>query len=235
MLPQIEKLLVVQDRDLKIAAIQKELDHLPLEEEDAQEKLEEDRTRVESAKKTVQENEIAMKNLEIEIETRNDSITKLKIQQYETKKNEEFRAMGHEIERYGNEVRKLEDEELELMEKGEILKATLKEASATFANTKEIVDEEMGDITSRRANLLKEMEELKVSREAATGEVDPDTLDIYNRLFVSKGGLVVVGLVDEKCQGCHMKVTKSTAINVRNEHEVTHCENCGRILYWWTA
>ena len=76
-----------------------------------------------AAKKAVQENEVAMKNLEIEIETRNDSIAKLKIQQYETKKNEEFRAMGTEIERYGNEVRELEDQELELMEKGETLKA----------------------------------------------------------------------------------------------------------------
>jgi len=235
MLPEVEKLLIVQDRDLKMAAIKKELDHLPLEEADAKEKLEEDQARVDTAKKAVQENEVAMKNLEIDIATRNDSITKLKIQQYETKKNEEFRAMGHEIERYGNEVRKLEDEELELMEKGETLKANLDSASATLANTKEIVDEELEDIAARRTNLEAEMATLKASREKATEAVDEDLLDIYDRLFHSKGGLVVVGLIDDMCQGCHMKVTKSTSINVRNEHEVTHCEQCGRILYWWTA
>ena len=96
-------------------------------------------------------------------------------------------------------------------------------------------DEELEDIAARRTNLESEAAELKENREEESRVVDPDVLDIYNRLFDSKGGLVVVGLIDEKCQGCHMKVTKSTVIDVKNEQAVTHCENCGRILYWWTA
>lgn len=235
MLPEIEKLLVIQDRDLKIVAIEKELKHLPLEEEDAKEKQQEDQAAADAAKKAVQENEMAMKNLEIDIETRNDSITKLKIQQYETKKNDEFQAMTHEIERYGNEVRKLEDEELELMEKGETLKAKLGELTAVLNKTTENVDEELGDIQARRANLEAEIAELKQSRDGSAGDVEAELLDVYDRLLTSKGGLVVVGLIDEMCQGCHMKVIKSTKIDVRAEQKVTHCENCGRILYWWTA
>ena len=46
--------------------------------------------------------------------------------------------------------------------------------------------------------------------------------------------MAVVGLVDEVCQGCHMKVTKSTIVAVKAEKQIAHCENCGRILYWWT-
>lgn len=235
MLPEIEKLLVIQDRDLKINAIEKELNQLPLEEEDAKEKQQEDQAGVDVAKKTFLENEVAMKNLEIDIETRNDSIAKLKVQQYETKKNDEFQAMTHEIERYGNEVRKLEDEELELMEKGEVLKANLNELTAALAITTANVDEELGDIAARRTNLETEIAELKKSREGSATDVDVDLLDVYNRLLISKGGLVVVGLIDEMCQGCHMKVIKSTMIDVRAEQKITHCENCGRILYWWTA
>jgi predicted nucleic acid-binding Zn-ribbon protein len=59
-------------------------------------------------------------------------------------------------------------------------------------------------------------------------------LDLYERLFKSKAGVAVVGLVDEVCQGCHMKVVKSTVVAVKRESSVANCENCGRLLYWWT-
>ena len=231
MLPAIAKLLIIQDRDLKIRAIEKELDHLPVEEDDARDKLAGDRRRVEAAKLAVQENEVAMKNLELDIQTRRDSIAKLKIQQYETRKNDEFRAMGGEIERYGKEVSELEDRELVLMEKGEQLKQALADAQLKLEATQRLVDEELADIATRRGNLNEEKAALQATRQESEKEVDGDVLDIYNRLFKSKGGLVVVPLVNGQCKGCHMKVVKSTVVAVKAAREVTHCESCGRILY----
>lgn len=234
MLPAVEKLLVIQDRDLKIRAIQRELDQLPLEEQDAREKLADEQAAVDRAKKAIQENEVAMKNLELDIKTRQDSIAKLKVQQFETRKNEDFRAMGVEIERYGREVSEFEDRELELMEKAEELKKGLAEISAAHAKTKSIVDEEISDIGQRRENLEAERRELEAKRRESAAQVDPEVLDVYNRLSQSKGGLVVVALEDGQCKGCHMKVVKSTAVSVKAEKELTHCENCGRMLHWWT-
>jgi uncharacterized protein len=231
MLPQISKLLVIQDRDLKIRAIQKELDHLPVEEEDAREKLATDKKRVEAARLAYQENEVAMKNLELDIETRRNSISKLRIQQYETRKNEEFQAMGQDIERYGREIAELEDRELVLMENGEQLRKALSDVQLKLEASQRLVEEELVDIGARRENLAAEMAELQASREVAGKEVDADTLDIYNRLFKSKGGLVIVPLENGQCKGCHMKVVKSTVVSVRVAKEITHCDSCGRILY----
>lgn len=231
MLHAIAKLLIIQDRDLKIRAIDKELDHLPVEEDDARDKLAGDRRRVEAAKLAMQENEVAMKNLELDIQTRRDSIAKLKIQQYETRKNDEFRAMGGEIERYGKEVSELEDRELVLMEKGEQLKQSLADAQLKLEASQRLVDEELADIATRRDNLTAEKAELQSNRQESEKDVDADVLDIYNRLFKSKGGLVVVPLVNGQCKGCHMKVVKSTVVAVKAGREVTHCESCGRILY----
>jgi predicted nucleic acid-binding Zn-ribbon protein len=231
MLPAISKLLVIQDRDLKIRAIQKELDHLPVEEEDAREKLAGDRKRVDAAKLAMQENEVAMKNFELDIQTRRNSVGKLKIQQYETRKNEEFRAMGAEIERYGKEISDLEDRELILMEKGEELRRALADAQLKLEATQRLVDEELADIDIRRSNLRNDKAELQANRELAEKDVEAASLDTYNRLFKSKGGLVVVPLVNGQCKGCHMKVVKSTAVAVKIEKEITHCESCGRILY----
>lgn len=234
MLPEVEKLVIIQDRDLKIRSIEKELESLPEEEADAREKLASDQAMLTAAKQAVQENEVAMKNLEIDIQTRQESIARLKVQQFQTRKNEEFRAMGSEIERYGREVTALEDRELELMEKGEQLKKTQSEAERVLAATREMVEEDLEATAKRRENLEAEKAETESKRREETKQVDPDTLDLYDRLFKSKGGLVVVGLQDGQCTGCHMRVIKSTVVAVKSENEIAYCENCGRILYWWT-
>lgn len=231
MLPEVEKLIIIQDRDLKVRAILKELDHLPFEEEDAREKLAADKKALEVAKLAMQENEVAMKNLELDIQTREDSIAKLKVQQFETRKNEEYRAMGQEIEKYQRDVTALEDRELELMEKGETLRATLSTAEAALAASQELVDEDLADIETRRQNLRKEMAEIEAKRALEAAEVSPEILDLYNRLFKNKASIVIVPLEDGQCKGCHMKVIKSTVVSVKTDKRITNCENCGRILY----
>ncbi len=235
MLTELEHLLVIQDRDRKIRHIDQELANIPNEEEDIRDKLEEDQGLYDKIKGELNANEIAMKNIELDIQTRRDSIAKLKVQQYETKKNDEFRAMGNEIERYGKEISKLEDSELELMEAADGIKDRLKVAAEERDESQKMVDEDITNLHKAMENMRKERVELEANRDQYITKLDDeDLLDTYHRLFKSKDGLAVVGLVDGACQGCHMRVTKSTAIAVKTEKEVTHCENCGRMLYWWT-
>ena len=234
MLAEVEKLLRVQHHDQKIAAIEKELAGIPLEEEDIKEKLEDDRKAVEAAKNDFQQTEVAIKNLELDVDTRKDSIAKLKVQQFETKKNEEFRRMNGEIERYQEEITGLEDQEIELMEQAETQKKKLSEARAKLAESEEDIKTELEDLVDLKKNLEKNREEEIAERKEQEAPVDEDLLDNYRRLFKAKNGMAIVGLVDDVCQGCHMKVTKSTKVDVKAEKKVTSCENCGRILYWWT-
>ncbi|NRB74653.1 MAG: hypothetical protein HRU46_09875, partial [Verrucomicrobiales bacterium] len=105
---------------------------------------------------------------------------------------------------------------------------------AKFDENEQSVKEEIEDLGELKIKLEGDVETEKAARAEQAAEVDPDLLYIYDRLFKAKAGMAVVGLVDEVCQGCHMKVTKSTVVNVRAEKQVANCENCGRILYWWT-
>ena len=86
MLPELEKLLVVQDRDTKIKNLQRDIERIPLEGSKAEGRLADDKAAVDSAKETVQNNEVAMKNLELEVETCKQTLIRLKTQQFETKK-----------------------------------------------------------------------------------------------------------------------------------------------------
>jgi uncharacterized protein len=228
---ELEQLLVLQDRQQKIKQIQAEIKTLPLQRQNLDSQLAASAASVETLKQKARQVEMDRKKLELDVGTRAESITRLKTQQYQTRKNDEFQAMGHEIERYENEIRKLEDEELELMEQTDKLKAEIQVEEKKAKATKESITRQMTDLEEKSKTLGERLQELtKESGELAT-KIDEDLLDRFNRLFESKGDAAVVAVEHGICTGCHMKVTTATAMRVRAGKEIVNCEQCGRILY----
>jgi predicted nucleic acid-binding Zn-ribbon protein len=163
--------------------------------------------------------------------TRRESINRLKTQQYETRKNEEFRAMGNEIERYEKEIQLIEDQELELMDQAEKVKAEMAIEEKKAAGARESIARQMTDLDAKGKALDAQLKQLTAERTELASKVEEDLLDQFERLFASKGDAAVVALEHEVCTGCHMKVTTQTAHRVKNGREIVSCEQCGRILY----
>jgi predicted nucleic acid-binding Zn-ribbon protein len=232
MLPDLETLLIVQDRDLRILALRKDIANMPRMIDLAKTRLHGDQTAVAKAKEALQANEVLVKRLELDIQTRRNTLQRLRTQQFETKKNEEYQALGNEVERYLGDIGRLEDEELGLMEKSEQLRAALTAAEAALRRTQELVDAELRQLEERRRNDEGQITELTGERNAFTAKVEAQLLAIYDRLFKAKQGAALVALMAGQCKGCHMKVTTSTVLKAKAEQEVTHCENCGRMLYF---
>ncbi len=229
--PDLEQLLVLQDRQQKIKQIQTEVHTLPLQRKNLEEQLAASVAGVEALKQKARQVEMDRKKLELDVGTRTETISRLKTQQYQTRKNDEFQAIGHEIERYENEIRKIEDEELELMVEADKLKADLGVEEKKSATVKESVARQTGDLESKSKTLQSRLEELTKERAELASKIDEDLLGRFERLFKSKGDAVVVALEHEVCTGCHMKVTTQTAHRAKAGKEIVSCENCGRILY----
>ena len=119
MLPEIERLLVLQDRDRKIRTLKQELKTAPLERKELDSKLTSANSQLDAAKLKARENEVERKKLEIDVQAKRDQIAKLQTQKFNTRKNEEFQAFNNEIKRYEDEISKIEDRELDLMENAE--------------------------------------------------------------------------------------------------------------------
>ena len=119
MQPELEQLLILQDRAQKIRQVEAELKSLPQERKSLDAQKAAAAAALEATKDRARHIEMEKKKLELDVGTRNESIARLKTQQYETRKNDEFSAMGHEIERYQKEISALEDQELELMEQAD--------------------------------------------------------------------------------------------------------------------
>ncbi len=228
---ELEQLLVLQDRQQKIKQIQTEIRTLPLQKKNLEAQLAATMASVETLKHKGRQVELDRKKLELDVGTRAESVSRLKTQQYQTRKNDEFQAMGHEIERYENEISKIEDEELELMEQADKIKAELAAEEKKATTTRESNSRQMTDLEAKSKTLQSRLEDLTKERAELTGKIEEDLLGRFERLFTSKGDAVVVALEHEVCTGCHMKVTPATAMRVRAGKEIVSCENCGRILY----
>jgi len=231
MLSEIESLLILQDRDQRILKLEADLKRIPTDKKRAEERLSNDLAAMDAAKSAIQENEMAIKQVELDVGVRKNTLEKLKVQQYETKKNEEFTALGNEITRYTEEIDNYETTELELMEKADELIAAREKTKAALDLTQSMVDEEIASLEQRAAECKKQLAEVKAERATLTDGIDPDKLSLYDRLMTSKGGNALVSAETGQCAGCHMKLIPSTMIRVRAEKEITQCENCGRILY----
>jgi predicted nucleic acid-binding Zn-ribbon protein len=228
---ELEQLLVLQDRQQKIKQIQTEIKTMPQQRQNLEAQLAANAAALGALKSKAQHLEMDRKTLELDAGTRRESINRLKTQQYETRKNDEFRAMGNEIERYEKEIQQIEDQELELMDQAEKLKVEVAAQDKKASSVRDSIARQIADLDEKGKTLEGRLNELTTERTELSSKVEEDLLERFERLFASKGDAAVVALEHEVCTGCHMKVTTQTAHRVRNGKEIVSCEQCGRILY----
>jgi predicted nucleic acid-binding Zn-ribbon protein len=231
MLKEIADLLVLQDRDRKIRALKNELKTAPLELKQLDEKLAVSQSTFETSRGKAREVEVERQRLEMEVRAKRDQIAKYQGQKFQTRKNEEFQALSTAIEHLEQDIQKLEDRELELMENAEVLRPQIVEADQSAQQMKSLVARQQVDLGEKVKTVQQQIITLEAERAELASKVNEDLLEIYERLFTSKGE-AVVALEHEVCTGCHMKVTASTAARTRAGREVVQCEQCNRLLYF---
>ena len=228
----IEKLLVLQDRDRKILRVTQELAHIGPERESLKAKAASTQSSLEAAKLRTRQIESERKQRDLEIEAKKAQIERYLNQQLQTRKNEEYKALTHEIEMAKEVIFKIEDAQIVLMEQAEVTQKEVVRATAEAAAARKLVDDQIGQLNAREENLKKDFAELTSSRAALAGAVDDSTRNRYERIFKSKGENVVVGVEHSACGGCHMKLPTQILTTCRAEAEIVTCPNCGRILYF---
>ena len=232
MLEAIEKLLILQDRDRKIQRAQIELAHVGPEREALQERLSGAQAALDAAKLKAKQFESDRKELELEAQSKKEQIQKYSLQQLQTKKNDEYRALANEIDHCKEAIVKLEDQELDLMEQGEAAQKESARAAQALNEAKKMVDALAADLTRKEEVLQKDLEDLQAHYDQLTGGLEESTLIRYLRLRKSKGGSAVVGIEHSVCGGCHMTLPRQVVLSCQAHQEIISCPTCGRILYY---
>ena len=144
----------------------------------------------------------------------------------------DLERLQHELVSLERRISDLEDVELEVMERLEIAQAELR-ARGVEAEELRVRGRELTATRDQRvAGLREEAEQVARERATAVQGVPADLLALYERLREQKGGVGAAALRARRCEGCRMELNSSelAALGKLPPHEVSRCDECGRIL-----
>lgn len=230
--PQIEKLLIVQDRDVALQKIELELARLPQERAALEAHIASEEANIEAASHALKEKEVERHELDSEVKTKESAINRFRTQQLEVKKNDEYRALTHQIEQSEKEIGELEEREIGLMLE---IDTTREAFEAEKATIEERIVEEKKQITllgERENNLKASINEAKAALGAARSAADQNFLSHYDRVKkLCKRPPYVAPIESHKCGGCHLRVSNEVSSGALIAGEPHFCDQCARMVY----
>jgi len=228
----LEKLLALQECDTKRLALEQQLKAVPRDVAAVEAKIAAEKQAIETAKTEWRELESKKKLLETEIQSAEQKVAKYKTQQLEVRKNDEYRALTHEIETTETTIGGFEEEELKIMYSIDEAKKRFANAEAELKRNISGHETKIKTLREREGQLQGEYKAAVAVVEAARKEVPEIQVRLYDRLAVKPGHPVCVAVIGAKCGGCHLKVSANVEMEARKQENITTCDQCGRVVYW---
>lgn len=232
--PTLEKVLILQNRDARRRSLAEQLAAVPEDIKLVEGKISAERTAIEDARTELKRLESQKKLLETDIGSAEDRMERYKSQQMSVRKNDEYQALGHEIDTVAAQISDLEGQELEIMFAIDEAKKRFAEAEAVLQANISGHEERIATLKTREANLQAELKMAEGEEAEARDPLSERVLRLYDRI-ASRQMPVCVPLNGGKCGGCHLKVSsevESASRGSARDDELAACDQCGRLVYW---
>src|SRR5476651_2465397 len=178
----IEPLLILQDRDTKRLALEAQLKAVPGDIARVEQRIAAEKAAIETARLEARELESKKKLIETEIGSAADKLARYKTQQSLVKKNDEYQALGHEIETTQNVISEFEGQELEVMYAIDEAKKKFAAAEATLKANISGHESRIKSLREREASLTADLKTAQAAVAAAREPVSETNRKIYDRI-----------------------------------------------------
>jgi predicted nucleic acid-binding Zn-ribbon protein len=232
--PDLEKLIVLQGLDVEAKRLRDEMTALPKHIAGLESRAKATVGQRAVVLDLIAKEEALRRRQESDVKDRQAKIAKVRKQLDLATTTVQVTAFEHEIAFAQSEISRLEDTELESMERSEEMekqRALADEAVADTAATLERERVRAAETIALDKTALAAVEEKRAAERAQIGEA---TLGTYDRIAKAKGtGLAEA--INQKCAACQMMVRPQRWNDLRdrsNEDVMMTCESCGRLLYY---
>ncbi len=228
----IDTLIHLQDCDIRIMEIQKEMDQGPARIDEckrdltlAEDMLQEKTIELDTCKKEKRQIEHDISELETNIEKSNVKLGNIK-------SNKEYRAIIKELETLNKQKSALEDKLLELLEEIERKEKALNVTARQLEKAKTVFDRNRKTILEETEKLQHEMNDLEKKKADISRDIEPDLLKRYNILRKNRGGVAISAVLNGICQACNITMPPQKFNELIKGADLISCPNCKRILYY---
>jgi uncharacterized protein len=231
MLPDVQRLIDLQQADREIHRLKEEIAALPKRVAAIEAKLAGTKDVLEKAKAAVKADEATKRKHEQSIQDEQGKISKFRDQSLAVKTNEQYKALLAEIQFSEQNIRSFEDKILELMVNAEARDKQVKAAEAELKAETAEIEKEKAEARTRTAEDEAQLAVWNAKRDQARTGVDESLLRQYDRVAKYRGtGISEVR--DQKCLACQVMLRPQTYNEVRSGTRVIECDSCQRILYY---
>ena len=233
--PQLKSLIELQAIDSQIGELEHGKAAIPKQIESGKAGVKKKQNQLTEAESSLAQLQKERKDLEIDVMEENDHAAKTKTKLSSVKTNKEYSAILVEVDAVKEKILALEDRELELMEILERKERELLPLKADCKEEEEKFNEYKLKKEAESERTEKELEVIRPRRSQAADNLDVKLLEHYTKVFNARGGVVVVPIHGNICQGCLHHILPQQVIDVKSGETIIFCEQCSRILYWEEA
>ena len=228
---EILKILIdLQSLEVTASALQKEIDHIPIEISQNKEELAKYSLQLETAEKEASEAQKNRRSLEGEVESMRQKVSSFKTQLMSVKTNVAYQAMLHEISFVDEQITAKEDAILEHMLDSERLTDEVREIGKIFKEKEQSFATQKARLEALIEKDSRELEELGIKRIELENALPPDHIARYRRVASARNGQAIAPISGQNCSACHVRLRPQLIAEVKAGKNIIQCENCSRIL-----
>lgn len=229
--PSLRNLIALQDLELKITSLQKQISENPHKIQTLRSELDRLRQAHQERVARVQDLNKKRRALEGEVDLMRVRLSKLRDQLMAVKTNREYTAMLHEIQMAESQIRSEEDKILEIMEEMEGKERELKTDEKELQSKTADLESRIRQAEAAVPGLEGEIATLAASKGATQAQVDPDLLGRFRRIADARKGVALAEAKDELCTACHVRIRPQVYADLLHTENIYTCDSCSRILF----
>ncbi len=229
---QIRKLIEIQAIDADAFRLKADLRDKPAEIENYRLAFESKKTKLKQLEDALKLIQVTQKDLENDLRSKEDAISKSDVQLSLLKTNKEYQAKTLEIENIKADKSVIEEKILLGYDEIEAARRAVDAERVVVATYEKEFLSNKKSIEDQMAIWRDQLTVKESQRNRLTPDVRPDVLSRYERILNNKEGLGIVAVIaDRSCGGCYMHLTEQLVNNIKKGEELVCCDACARILY----
>ena len=232
MLPELSKLIDVQELDKVILEVTQGLASLPEELKAGEAALEELKAGHAAHLQELADLKAQHRETEMEMAEMEEGIKTSRQRLMEIKSNIEYKAMLKEIAFKEDQRDQRETRSLELLDLMETQKGLIAELDQQIETEEATLAEQRQKVAGLVKTLQQELAELEEKRKKLRKVVPASLMKRYEFIRQRRNGTAITPVQEGVCLGCHMNILPQQFIDLQKGVEILQCPHCQRILFW---
>ncbi len=235
----VEAFRRLQAVELKLAVIRREREARSRRVESQRKVVKKAEDKLLEEKKNHREKQVQIDAVQLEVSSREDSVSKHRLALNKAKTNKEYATILTAMNTEKADNSKLEEEILKGMEELQTIDQRIAACEADRDKQLQLAAAAEKSLAEYEAQTKAEWDRLQADKSAAAAGLSQEALASFTRTAERHDGEAMAPVVklhpkreDWACGGCNMKITLEVVNALQTKDDMQVCKVCGRVLYY---